>query len=413
VNLLYLAHRLPYPPNKGEKIRSFHQIRHLARRHTIHLCSFVDDRDDKRYGTDLRESCASVALVYRSPVRSLLSVGEALVRDAPFSVALYKNREFADNVRQLARKEQFDCLIASSSSVAQYASLLPKIPKIIGFIDIDSEKWRLYALFRKPPLSLVYGREERLLSKYEMAMARFFDHSVVVSQDERRALESRVSDRPVSVISNGVDIEYFAPGAATKNQARLPIIVFTGVMDYYPNVDAVEYFCKDILSLVCAAVPATQFHIVGRNPTRRVKRISNRNQVVVTGTVPDVRPYLRKAAVAVAPFRLARGVQNKVLEALAMGLPVVGSRATIEAIGAADRDAIRIADDPASFARHVIAYLQADSESCRNVARQARSYVESDHRWEDQGARLENLLDQVVGTNSRTHILEVKRVALA
>jgi hypothetical protein len=100
VNLLYLAHRLPYPPNKGEKIRSFHQIRHLARRHTIHLCSFVDDRDDKRYGTDLRESCASVALVYRSPVRSLLSVGEALVRDAPFSVALYKNREFADNVRQ-------------------------------------------------------------------------------------------------------------------------------------------------------------------------------------------------------------------------------------------------------------------------------------------------------------------------
>ena len=150
------------------------------------------------------------------------------------------------------------------------------------------------------------------------------------------------TDRPVSVISNGVDIEYFAPEAITKNQARVPIIVFTGAMDYFPNVDAVEYFCKDILPLVCAAMPEAQFYIVGRNPTRRVKRLSNRKQVLVTGTVSDVRPYLRNAVVAVAPFRLARGVQNKVLEALAMGLPVVGTRAIIEAIGATDHNGVRM-----------------------------------------------------------------------
>jgi sugar transferase (PEP-CTERM/EpsH1 system associated) len=395
VKILYLAHRLPYPPNKGEKIRTFHQVQQLAGRHTIHLCSFVDDSRDLPGVAKLREHCASVEVVYRGQARSVLLAAGALLKRSPFSVSLFYRKALAEKVTQKAATERFDCIVASSSSMAQYACLVPDVPKILDFIDMDSEKWGLYAEHRRFPLSLIYRVEAERLAKYEDEMARVFDHSIVISEEERRVFQKRVSDRPVAVISNGVDFEYFSPSRIVSGGNSQPSIVFTGVMDYFPNVDAVQFFCGEVFCRVRDLVPNAHFYIVGRNPTRQVNELGKKTNVIVTGTVPDVRPYLVQATVSVAPFRLARGVQNKVLEAMAMGVPVVGTPEAFKGISAIEQNGVRIADNPRFFAQQVATFLQGASLR-REAGLQARRYVERHHRWEDQGAKLERLLEEVV-----------------
>ena len=396
MKILYLAHRIPYPPNKGEKIRTFHQVQQLARRHTIHLCSFVDDPRDLPGAAKLREHCASVEVVYRGQARSVLLAAGALLKRSPFSVSLFYRKALAEKVAQKAATEQFDGIIVSSSSMAQYACLVPNVPKILDFIDMDSEKWGLYAEHRMSPLSHIYRLEAERLAKYEEEMAHVFDHSIVISEEERRVFKKRVSERAVAVISNGVDLDYFSPPGNVATKISQPIIVFTGAMDYFPNVDAVHYFCHEIFPLVRRGLSGACFYIVGRNPTWQVRELGKQTNVIVTGTVPDVRPYLAQAAVAVAPFRLARGLQNKVLESMAMGVPVVGTSQAFKGITATTQNGIRIADDARSFARCVTTVLKADAASRRQAAQQARDYVERHHRWEDQGVKLERLLEEVV-----------------
>jgi sugar transferase (PEP-CTERM/EpsH1 system associated) len=250
----------------------------------------------------------------------------------------------------------------------------------------------------------LYQREAELLAKYEEKLTLAFSHSIFSSEAEAQVLCRRVKDRPITIISNGVDLEYFSSSSNVSHNDR-PIIVFTGVMDYFPNVDAVQYFCQEVFPLIRGILPAAEFHIVGHNPTRRVRQLGKQTNVIVTGTVPDVRPYLVQAKVAVASFRVARGVQNKILEAMAMGVPVVGTSETFKGIAATEGDGIRIADDPASFARHVITFLQADVDARCRFAKQTRSYVERYHRWEDQGAKLESILYAVVQGGAQGRVL--------
>ena len=259
----------------------------------------------------------------------------------------------------------------------------------------------------------LYRREAELLARYEERLAIVFSHSILSSEAEAQLLRRRAKDRPVSVISNGVDLDYFSLSAIETPTIDQRVIVFTGVMDYFPNVDAVRLFCEDIFPLIRDSMPDAQFYIVGRNPSRPVKKLEHQPNVIVTGTVPDVRPYLARARVAIAPFRVARGVQNKILEAMAMGLPIVGTSETFKGIAATEADGIRIANDPTSFARHVISLVQADAESWRGFSAQARSYVERHHRWEDQGEKLERILEKVVHRNYCSVPPEMKSAALA
>jgi sugar transferase (PEP-CTERM/EpsH1 system associated) len=402
VKILYLAHRLPYPPNKGEKIRIFHQIQQLAKRHTIHLCSFVDDPDDLAYVSALRTCCASVEVVYRGrSVGAYFRAAVGFLRGLPLSVSLFYRRALATKVLQKVAAERFDCVIVSSSSMAQYAvNLCPNV-KILDFIDIDSEKWRLYAQRHSFPVSFIYQLEAERLATYEKEMAQVFEHCFLISEEEGRLLRRRVSGQPVSVISNGVDLEYFSSLGILSSKDSQPTIVFTGAMDYFPNVDAVGYFCRDIFPLVLRTMPKAQFYIVGRNPTRQVKQLGRQTNVIVTGTVPDVRPYLAEATISIAPFRLARGVQNKVLESMAMGVPVVGTTEAFKGIAATEQDGVRIADDPHSFAQHVTTLLQGDAALRQEIGLHARRYVERHHRWEDQGAKLERLIEEVVQKHAR------------
>jgi sugar transferase (PEP-CTERM/EpsH1 system associated) len=396
VNLLFITHRLPYPPDKGEKIRTFNQIRLLSKNHSVHVMSFVDDHQELCHLHSLKKYCASVDVVCRRNVQSWLRSGFALFFGSePLSVASFARKIFAEKLVNKTTAEHFDCLFVSCSSMAQYCGVAPELPKIIDFIDVDSEKWRLYAKRRSFPLSRLYTVEAERLAKYEFEVVRSFDHSIVVSEDEQGLIERRV-DRRVSTISNGVDLEYFMPAGPRSLRCSPATIIFTGAMDYFPNIDAVNYFCADIFPLVKQSVPEARFYIVGRNPTDHVRRLAKRGNVVVSGTVPDVRPYLEQASVAVAPFRVARGVQNKVLEAMAMGLPVVGTAEVFKGIAATERDGIRIANEPDAFARHVIMFLR-DNAQRSQAGRQARRYVERHHRWDEQGAKLEKVLQEVVG----------------
>jgi sugar transferase (PEP-CTERM/EpsH1 system associated) len=408
MKILYLAHRLPYPPNKGEKIRAFHQIQQLAKRHTIHLCSFVDDPDDLPYIPALRKHCASVEVVYRSNTSSLLLATAALLRRRPLSVSLFYRKAFAKKILEKLATVRFDCLFVSSSSMAQYSCLAPELPKVIDFIDVDCEKWRLYAQYHSFPLAMIYRLEAKRLAKYEEQAAHIFDHCILISEEERRLFQERVAGRPVSVISNGVDLEYFAPHGFDFLRVSHPSIVFTGAMDYFPNVDAVQYFCQQVFPLVRQSAPKAQFYIVGRNPIRQVKALQKYPNVIVTGTVPDIRPYLARATVSVAPLRIARGVQNKVLEAMAIGVPVVGTAESFKGIAATENDGIRIADEPGLFAQHVVAFLKSEARFRCQIARQTRGYIERHHRWEHQGSQLERVLEEVVWEHAESKSLNRK-----
>jgi sugar transferase (PEP-CTERM/EpsH1 system associated) len=413
MKILYLAHRLPYPPNKGEKIRTFHQIQQLAKRHTIHLCSFVDDPDDLPLVPALRKHCASVEVAYRSNASSFLFAAAALLRRRPLSVSLFYRKAFAKKFLEKLATERFDCVFVSSSSMAQYSCFASDLPKIVDFIDVDCEKWRLYAQYHSFPLSMIYKLEAERLARYEEQAARMFDHCILISEEERRVFQERVDGRPVSVISNGVDLEYFAPYGFDFLRVFHPTIVFTGAMDYFPNVDAVQYFCQEILPFVHQSVPNAQFYIVGRNPTREVKALESYPNVIVTGTVPDVRPYLARATVSVAPLRIARGVQNKVLESMAIGVPVVGTVESFKGIRATESDGIRIAKDPRSFAHQVATFLRGDTSLRQQAGHQVRRYVERHHRWEDQGAKLDRLIEDVVRKRREKDEVEEKNAALA
>jgi sugar transferase (PEP-CTERM/EpsH1 system associated) len=337
--------------------------------------------------------------VWRKKLTANFAVGFAVLnRTAPLSVASFRSQMLQERVRQILDNEKIDLIWVSSAPMAQYVWRVHEIPKIIDFVDVDSEKWRIYAERHAPPLSWVYRLEARRLGRYEEAAARLFDRSLFISLEETVLFRQRICDRPITVLPNGVDTDYFSPMQRNVAFDGQPVIVFTGVMDYFPNVDAVTYFSQEVFPPVRKVIPQAQFYIVGRNPVRRVRELAYPPSITVTGAVPDVRPYLARAAVAVAPFRVARGVQNKVLEAMAMQLPVVGTSVAFEGIPATRNDGVRTANDPETFAREVVELLQGDKELRRQCGRQARRYVEQQHQWDSVGLQIERLVQQTVST---------------
>jgi sugar transferase (PEP-CTERM/EpsH1 system associated) len=394
MNILYIAHRLPYPPNKGDKIRSFHQIRYLSSKHRVSLACLIDEREDLRHIEPLKGYCTTIDAVYTNKNFARLKAVTMMLGDKPLSVAFFHSRRLQKKIARRIRNEKFDKIIIFSSAMAEYVRDVPDIPKVIDFVDLDSEKWRVYADYQLGAASWTYGLEARRLARYEEEVASAFDHSIFVSQAEASVFQQRVNSRRVSVIPNGVDLDYFGSNNRDRLCTDLPVIVFAGTMDYFPNVDAVRYFCNEIFPLILNAFPGVQFYIVGRNPTRVVRELNCQRRVIVTGAVPDVRPFLAKSSVAIAPFRIARGVQNKILEAMAMSLPVVGTSLAFQGIQATPADGIRIADDPKAFAQDV-AKLLKDHDLYLQCSRQVRKYVEREHRWQDHGTRLESILYEI------------------
>lgn len=390
MKILYVAPCLPNPPDKGERIRAFHQVDHLARKHEVHLACLIDGEPETQDVAPLEQLCASVSIVSRNRHLSRLRAVFAFSFGEPVSIATFHSRRFAEEVAQKLSSEKFDCIFVYSSTMAQYVHHVPGTPKVIDFVDVDSDLWRQAAGRRRLPSSYLHRLEAERLARYEEKMSGAFDLSIFVSDNEADEFRRRIPGGRISVVTNGVDLEYFAPGPEELALNGTPLAVFTGTMDYEPNVDAVRHFCRDILPLT-RSMPELEFCIVGRRPHPSVRSLARNSQVTVTGPVRDVRPYLARAGVMVAPLRFGTGLQNKVLEAMASGLPVVGTSHAFRGLKYPQTAGVRVADHPSDFAKEVIALL-SDPTKRRECARTARQYVEKYHRWDDRNTELERLL---------------------
>ncbi|OIR07124.1 glycosyl transferases group 1 [mine drainage metagenome] len=396
-DLLFLAHRLPFPPNKGDKVRSYHLLKYLAERHRVFLGTFIDDPRDEVYADTVRKLCAEVYVVRLQPRLARLHSLVGLASGEALTLPYYCDAGMHAWVERTVRERGIDTAVVFSSAMAQYVTGIDDLRLLVDFVDVDSAKWSQYADQHFWPLSWLYRREATRLLAYETAVAERAAASFFVTEAEL-ALFRRLAPQlraQIVVWSNGVDAEHFSPEAV----ARLPpppyppgelALVFTGAMDYWPNIDAVVWFASEILPALRQRHPAVRFYIVGMNPAASVLALAGEH-VVVTGTVTDVRPYLHHAAVVVAPLRVARGVQNKVLEAMALARPLVVAQVCaigIDAVAGRDFD---VAGDAGAYVDRIDALLRQPRRAAA-LGRAARELVLERYCWKANLQRLDPYL---------------------
>jgi sugar transferase (PEP-CTERM/EpsH1 system associated) len=396
MRILYLCQRVPYPPNRGDKIATYHHIRHLARKHDVAVGCLADGEEDLANVSWITPFVTSVDAIPLSRRRGHLRMLAALATGTPLTLAYFNEPELRGRIRKRIHDGRFDVVVIYSSGMAQFVEESVGVPRVMFFSDLDSLKWKQYAENSAPPLRWVYDREARRLFRYERWVAATFEHSLVCSLRELEDCQRLLPEARVSCISNGVDLEYFRPNGQTKRKNSL---VFTGVMDYLPNVDGVTWFCDKVLPLIRAQVPDVMFTICGSKPTLRIQTLQRLGEVKVTGSVPDVRPFLAEASVCVVPLRMGRGIQNKLLEAMAMGLPTTATTIAFAGVDARRGRDLLVADEPAEFAAQVVRLLK-DQKLRRRMGQAARAAVERSYSWE---ARLADLETTIKSVRARHH----------
>ena len=402
--LLFLVHRIPYPPNKGDKIRSWNILRHLARDHKVSLGCFVDDAEDLAYVGRLKEMCRDIyAERVRAPLAKLrslagLATGEAL------SVRYYRSPGMRRWVAGLLASGEVDAVIGFSSAMAQF--VMPWADDyrfIMDFVDVDSDKWRQYAAAKPWPMSWLYGREARHLLAHEKRVAKAAEASLLVSPDEVALLKSLAPglDDKILCMQNGVDSAFFDPSLPFDRPfpSKGPVVAFTGAMDYWANVEAVVWFADTAWPAVRKGAPSAEFWIVGGKPAAEVSKLAGRPGIVVTGRVEDVRPYIAHADAIVAPMRTARGVQNKVLEGMAMARPVLTTSMGYEGLTAEIGSELMVTDLAEEFSDALLQILK--SESANHMGKRARARILSDYAWSAQLGVLDRIISEEDGRNSK------------
>lgn len=405
-NLLYLVHRLPYPPNKGDKVRSYHLLKHLAQQHRVFLGTFVDDPADEIYIETVRSLCHSLYVARLSPRLAKLRSLSGLLNNQALGLAYYRDAGLKSWVEQTLNTQKMDAIVVFSSVMAQYVDDLAthaNTPLLVDFVDVDSAKWTAYAANHRWPMSWLYRREGERLLAYERSVAARAQRSFFVTDNEA-ALFAKMApecDRNIESMGNGVDADYFFPDPARPSPyansaaAGEVALVFTGAMDYWPNIDAVTWFVSDILPAIRQKWPQVRFYIVGRSPPPSVQKLAS-DHVVVTGTVPDVRPYLQHASVVVAPLRVARGIQNKILEAMAMGRPVIASRSCVDVIETVEGVEIIPAAEDVEFVREISDLLSAPDRALQ-VGLAGRERVLKSYSWAAHLSRIDRFMAQEPG----------------
>jgi len=413
MRILFLAHRIPYPPNKGDKIRSFHEVKGLAERgHEVHLLAFADDPHDLRpeSKSELSKLCKTIGIhPLKKRIARLKALASLLYGD-PFTLGYFSSRAMRRDMHQVLADIRPQVIVVYSSSMAQYVPTAFDTRTVLDMIDVDSEKWGDYARAYSLPLSWVYAIEARRLSAYEQTIIRRFARTVITTARELETLLQATAEPAVrarvQTLESGVDLERFrTDGVGTDfrvsesdrrflDRGRGPLVVFTGAMDYHANVDGARYFAVEVLPLVRLRVPDAEFMVVGSNPTAAVRRLGEISGVTVTGTVDDVLPFMAAATVCVAPLRIARGVQNKILEAMSMSRAVVSTSEAAAGLSVVSGQDLVVADGPDAFARAVVNVI-GDSEARARLGENARRFVERHHNWEDTLERFTQLITSV------------------
>ena len=406
-NLLLLVHRIPYPPNKGDKIRSYHLLQHLTKHYRVYMGCFVDDQDDLQYVSKVESLVCGSYFAPLDPLDARLHSLPALLHGRAMSLDYYASDKMRNWVNATLDVYPIERIVVFSSVMGQYIEHADSARRVIDFVDIDSDKWLQYAQKKWWPLSWLYRREGNRLLDYERKLTEMCDLALFVSENESELFKRLAPEscEKISYYNNGVDSDYFCPHPPDAPDLSHPnpypqqgqFIVFTGAMDYWPNCDAVQWFVDAILPGIQKRCPGTLFYIVGARPTKSVLALTERAGVKVTGSVPDVRPFLAHAHVAVAPLRIARGIQNKVLEAMAMAKTVVVSPEALSGIEAQPDGEVLLADDASQYIDHVSRLL---SGLQRDLGKAARQKVLSRYSWEHNLAGINRMLE---GTADAAH----------
>ncbi|THB69415.1 MAG: TIGR03087 family PEP-CTERM/XrtA system glycosyltransferase [Gammaproteobacteria bacterium] len=394
--LLFIVHRIPYPPNKGDKIRSYHLLNELRKDYKIHLATFIDDKEDLQYQEHVASLCESMCAVQIDPFTSKIRSLKGLLTSEALSIPYYENQQISSYVEGVIAKG-VDKVLVFSSTMAQFViSTRFDLKMVVDFVDIDSDKWRQYSQSKRWPASWIYNREYKKLFDWEHRVADRADYSLFVSDTESQMFKQLLPSvaEKVHTFDNAVDYEFFTASTdiETPYSDDTPRVVFTGAMDYWANVDAVKWFAEEVLPLVQQKIPVTQFYIVGSKPTAKVSALQNIYGVTVTGRVEDVRPYIQYADLSVAPIRIARGVQNKVLEAMSMGNAVVATSQAMEGIKEAGLFDDLTIDEPQVYADKVVELLQ-NKDSANRWGEKGRDMVIKNYSWQANVARVVGFLE--------------------
>ncbi len=393
---------MPFPPNRGGKIRPFNMVRHLSKNHSVTVASLAHSEQELRDGAGLSQYCAGVIVEVLPSSTRWIQACRMLFTNKPSSVASFWSSRLYERVQKERTRTKFDVVFVHCAFVAQYVSEPRGEFRVLDFGDLDSEKWFEYSRWKRFPISAGYGLEALKLRKYEKQIAGQFDRCTVTTSGELDIFKTLGASTSCQVIPNGVDTEYFHPRPGQVLDS--PVVAFIGRMDYFPNVDGVLYFVRRILPLIRQRVPGVELRIIGSDPTPDIRRLARTPGIVVTGHVTDVRPYLIDAAVSVAPLRIARGTQNKILEAMAMGIPVVATPEAAKGIQATPGRHLLVGDGADGFADQVVKILH-DSELRQDLAASGRRRIENAHVWSGSMGILDTILDRSISVvdQSITH----------
>ncbi|GAA0369535.1 TIGR03087 family PEP-CTERM/XrtA system glycosyltransferase [Bowmanella denitrificans] len=383
--LLFLCHRIPYPPNKGDKIRSFNILKELSQHYDIHLGSLVDDPHDWQYQDVLNKYCKDVFLRPLSPLWGKLKGLFGMLLGKPISLTYFHDRQLQAWVSRKLAGRDIRKVFLYSSAMCGYVESQADLHRVADFVDVDSDKWRQYAEKATNPLmKAVYRFEAKALAAYEQRITQAFDAVSFVSGEEAgffaRTLPAESANK-VFAFPNGVDTEFFNPSLVSTSPFNSPYLVFTGAMDYWANVDAVVWFASKVWPAIHKQHPQLQFAIVGGNPTDKVKQLANTAGVVVTGRVEDIRPYITHALFAVAPLRIARGIQNKVLEAMALNKTVVMTQMAAEGIQLPSGQLPLIHDEANAFTDCCLQLLNSP-EKAQETALENLHWIRTHYQWQ-------------------------------
>ncbi len=394
--LLYLVHRIPYPPNKGDKIRSHHFLKALAEHYQVYLGTFIDDEEDWQYQQALADYCQDVCCLGLNPRLSKLKSLKGFVTGQALSLPYYQSQAMQQWVNQTLAQQEIKKAFIFSSVMAQFVMSKPDLDIIVDFVDVDSDKWRQYAEKKVWPESWIYRREAKKLFEFEKQVTERSKSSFFVSRQEAELFKQSAPElqHKVTWVNNGVDTGFFDPAVDRQSpyQQGEIVLVFTGAMAYWPNIDAVKWFAEQVFPHISSHDDRVKFYIVGSKPAQEVLALAEANDnIVVTGRVEQVQPFLQFAALAVAPLRVARGIQNKVLESMAMEKTVIATPAAMEGIEGAESLDIVVEENAEELARLVTRLLKKNP--AERVSTQNRQFVEQHFSW---ASSAQALLQQIV-----------------
>ncbi|HXG37178.1 MAG TPA: glycosyltransferase [Bacteroidota bacterium] len=398
MTIFFLTPRIPYPPYRGDKLKIWNLLRQLSKRHRIVLVSFIQSEREREYVSPLSEVCAEIHLVSLPRWKSFFNCVVAMFQNIPFQVAYYRSREMRRVIDRVVNQTKPDLIHTHLIRMAQYTAHRKSYPRVLDMTDaVSLYLARLSGHHRNPVIRAIVGVELKRMLSYESIIAQF-DRTLVCSSNDRDVLLQHIPLARIDLLYNGVDLETFSINGTLRPDPYR--IILTGNMSYYPNADGAKFFVREIFPHIRQQVPEAKLYIVGQDPPRSVKALAS-DHVVITGFVPDIRLEYLKSAVAVSPIRFGAGTLNKILEPLALGVPVVSTSIGIDGLGLTMGEDILVADKPQEFAQHVVQLL-TNGQSRERVAGSAAEKVRTRFSWDRLTRDLEQIYETIVNEQKNT-----------